>query len=599
MIANAPRIRRKHLFWAVGSLLIVAISVSLWVVPGYRDRKWESAAIRGQLPPLPDTADWPQVFTEALYAAWEAVAWRDGDVEGLDELASLYHANGFLEEAASCYRLLEDRESGEPRWPYLRALIHFDQGDLASGVELLEKTLSLEPNALHVLLKLGDAQLKSNQPESALDTYRTCLRLDRNNPYALLGMVRDRMRRGQTTDALLLLSRLVESSPEFGPGHMLMAQLYDRTGDTRKAKVSRALGSKYGRFHEPPDPWMDEVMRRCYDAYRLTVLADTQAHAGRTKQAMLYLDKAEAVAPDSPEVHTLRGLRLSELEDSEAAIEAFESAIKLSGHSTDAYIGLVRVYIAQGETAKAIQTARRGLTQFSESAKFHSILGEFLLQQDDLAQAEHHLRIALGKEPNELKTIKSFANLLLKQGRETEAMDLFQKLRQRSPLDVYSRVTLARHYVKHVAFDKAEAPIREAQELEPEDPELRKLTVDILTANGNRKAAAGQLPDAVATLSEAVRLDPTRFDLIRSIALIHANLQEWDAAEANLKTYLNMHSGDVKTWVVLGDVYWSAGKLTEARDRWRHAQRLAEKQKGTEELLAVIKARLGPSDPNP
>ena len=596
---NAPQIRRKHLVWAVGSLLIVATSVSLWVVPGYRDRKRESDAIREQLPPLPDTADWPQVFTEALNAAWDTVAWRDGDFEGLDELARLFHANGFLEEAASCYRLLEGREPGEPRWPYLRALIHFNQGDVTSGKEFLEKALSLKPNALHVLLNLGDAQLKSNQPESALDTYRTCLLLDRNNPYALLGMAREQMRRGETGDALLLLSRLVESSPEFAPGYMLMAQLYDQSGETRKAEVSRALGEERGRYNEPPDPWMDEVMDLCYDVYRLTVRADTERHAGRHESAGLILERAASLAPGDPDVHMLRGFHQQRTGELDKAIQSFESAIRLPGHRSDAYFGLARVFLMRRDHARSIQTARKGLEKFPDSVEIHAMLGEFLLQADSPAQAERHLNIALNRDPNQPNAIKSLANLRLKQGLEREAMEKFEEVRKLAPSDVSSRVTLARHYVKRGAFDKAEAPIREAQELEPEDTELRKLTVDILAANGNRKAAAGQLPDAVASLREAVLLDPSRLDLIRSIALIHANLQEWDAAAENLKTFLNKHSGDVKTWVVLGDVYWSAGNPAEARARWRHAQRLAENQNGAEELFAVIKARLGQRDPNP
>ena len=591
--------RRKFLLVAAFVVLIVTLCFGLWFGLGVAERKRESEAIRERLPAIPDTKGWPAAFSEAFREAESGISWRGDALESVKEYAMLFHANGYLEEAASCYLLLEEREPREPRWPYLQALVHLDRGDLASGQALLESVISLSPNTLHALLKLGDVRFKSNQSESALEAYRKSLRLDKDNPYALLGMAREKMRRGDAGEALPLLTRLVENNPEFGPGHRLLAQLYDRNGETRRAEVSRALGEKQSRYQEPPDPWMEEVMSYCYDVHRLTVLADTQRQPDRIKQALLYLDQAEAVAPDSPIIHTIRGFRLSELGDSDAAIESFESAIRLTGHSTDAYNGLARVYVALRDYAKAIETARRGLAEFPASRKFHSILGEFLLQQGDLAEAERHLRIALGKDPNETKTIKSFANLLLKQGHEAEAMDKFEKLRRLAPLDGYSRVTLAQHYVKQGEFEKAEAPIREAQELEPEDPKLRSLTVDILIANGNRKAAAGQLPDAVATLREAVRLDPTRLDLFRSMALIHAGLQEWDAAAENLKTYLDRYPGDAKTWVILGDVYWSAKDLSEARARWLHAERLAGEQNGADDLLAIIDARLGQLDQNP
>jgi tetratricopeptide (TPR) repeat protein len=575
------------------------LGAGLWFGLGRAEQKRERGSIRKSLPETPETEGWPATFTEALREAESEIFRRRSALVGVKELAMLFHANGFLDEAASCYRILEEREPGEPRWPYFQALLSFDRGDLASGQKHLVKTLALSPNAIHAILKLGDAQVKSNQPEPALDTFQSCLRLDSNNRYALLGMAREEMRRGKSDEALSLLARLVEYSPKFAPAHMLMAQLYDRAGESRKAKVSRALGAELGRYFEPPDPWMEEVLNRCYDMYRLTILAETARHAGRQERATFFLDRAATVAPGSPEVHTLRGLHALQTRDTEGAKKSFESAIRLAGHSTDAYLGLARVHLVRQDFSKAIQTAQMGLAEFPDSAKIHAVLGELHLQEDHTAQAERHLRISLREDPYQPKAIKSMANLLLKQGQEQDAMENFEEVRRLAPLDVYSRITLARFYTEKGDIDKAEAAFRELIELEPENPDLQKFMLDLLIEIGNRKAEAGRLATAVDYFREALALDPNRIEVNRSLALIHANLQEWDAAAENLKTYLDKRPDDAKTWVILGDVYWSARNLSEARARWRRAQRLAQNQNGAEELLDDINARLAqpPSTP--
>ena len=58
------------------------------------------------------------------------------------------------------------------------------------------------------------------------------------------------------------------------------------------------------------------------------------------------------------------------------------------------------------------------------------MLGGFLLKKGSLSQAEWHLRIALGKDPHNPNTIKFLGDMLLRQGRETEAMEQFRELRR-------------------------------------------------------------------------------------------------------------------------------------------------------------------------
>ena len=236
---RASRSHRTLLATLANAAPVGILGAILWIGFERAARVREAEQIRLPLPRLPDTEGWPEAFTEALRQADSNISRGEEALANAMRLAILLHANGFLEEAASCYRVLEEGEPNEPRWPYFRALIHFARGDLASGQEALESAVSLDPSAVHVLLKLGEVRFISGQLESALEAYWECLRLDTGNPYVLLGIAREKMRSAEAKGALSILADLLATTPEFAPAHMLMAQLYSRIGESPKAEASR------------------------------------------------------------------------------------------------------------------------------------------------------------------------------------------------------------------------------------------------------------------------------------------------------------------------------------------------------------------------
>ena len=95
-----------------------------------------SDAIHERLPAVPDTGDGPQALADAIRDAHERAQSDAGQeaMDGLRDLATLYHANDFVQEAEICYRLLGEVQPEEPRWLYLLAYLRLRSGD-AEGAE--------------------------------------------------------------------------------------------------------------------------------------------------------------------------------------------------------------------------------------------------------------------------------------------------------------------------------------------------------------------------------------------------------------------------------------------------------------------------------
>ena len=101
-----------------------------------------------------------------------------------------------------------------------------------------------------------------------------------------------------------------------------------------------------------------------------------------------------------------------------------------------------------------------------------------------------------------------------------ELAALFKRL-QRGPEAVAQWLRLARDLAKFRLFNRAQAPLREAIQEEPEDPNLRRYLIDALEANGDQEAAdqewerlaqlyegLGQLDEALACYQQVAERNP-------------------------------------------------------------------------------------------
>ena len=90
---------------------------------------WQTGRVQERiatlLPPLPALDAAPAALREQLTAAEAEARSHTHAQRGFARLARLYHANGFLDEAARCYAGLRQIEAAEPRWSHLPAAIRW------------------------------------------------------------------------------------------------------------------------------------------------------------------------------------------------------------------------------------------------------------------------------------------------------------------------------------------------------------------------------------------------------------------------------------------------------------------------------------------
>ncbi len=372
--------------------LVAALSIAtaLWVGP----RMWESQVTLASYRPAPPAlTTWPAEAQERIHAAdttarnlWHARS-------GFTDLARLYQANGFFDEALACYAGLREVEPGNARWSHLPAVILAGLGRLDEAEPLFLRAAELAPDYLPAHVRAADVLLKANRLDEAQQIYADALARFGEQPYALLGLARVAIARDEWTRAETLLQRAIATDPNFVGGLSLLATVLkqlnrDREADQIAARVHRR------EFVEMPDPWVDALMDYCYNPYYLSVAASAANFRREPGLAKRYLERAASLAPNPTPYLRQLGQLLYLTRDYAEASRHLAQAVALTPTDAEAWTVWANVLLAAGDRAAAYRVLADGLAHCPESGALRYVHGHLLSEDGQLPRAIEELRIA-------------------------------------------------------------------------------------------------------------------------------------------------------------------------------------------------------------
>lgn len=418
---------------AVMAALLIAAGAVAW--PAWRARVRHSALLAA-LPPRPECRAFPEAFSQRLATAEARVRVGPDRLAALAELARLYHANGFFDEAARAYRALLDAEPHNPRWPHLLAsiLASYGQGDEARP--LLERTVALAPQYLPARLRLAETLLKQNQLAAAAAAYGEALEREPGQAYALLGLARCAVAENRWPVAQQRLEQLARIHPDFGQGWKLLATVYAESGNEPAAARARARGDAASRFCAAPDPWLDELMRECYDPYRLGIQAETLMRTGRHSEALELFERALTLAPDDASLHRQLAALFTERKQPAQTRAHLERAVALAPRDADNWLALV------------VALRRAG----------------------DVEAFDRALAAGLKNCPDAIGLLYERGNRLAAAGQLDAALAAFQEIRRLQPNEAEIAVAMAELYLRLNRGDDAARELNAALAAAPENP---------------------------------------------------------------------------------------------------------------------------------
>lgn len=380
---------------------------------------------------------------------------------------------------------------------------------------------------------------------------------------------------GDVEQAKQYFATALELSPNNGYALVGNAQLVVKTGDLEQAKTQLLEAVKLAPNHAPG--W--------------SLLADAYINENEQDQALEALNEAVKLRPGNVDDRMSRAILLAQRKDFEDAL-ADANAMKNFGYGIPhgEYVKALTEYF-QGDFSKAKTHIQTVIAEKADFMGASCLLGGLLAQTKDYTQAEIALercrnqgranasihRIYAGvlavngkqqeaKEvlagilkvaPNDMRVVASLAKLELANNNPEKAVELLQIILKENEKNFAANFQLGRAFYQKQNVTEAEKAFATARSL---NPDARQAS--LVEATEHMKE--GRLKNALDTLEAANKSWPHDAQLLNLLAIVHASMNELDAAEKYLVQVIEKEPLHVSAATNLAKIYIESDRTIKA-----------------------------------
>jgi len=450
-----------------------------------------------------------------------------------------------------------------------RALLHLGVMELARGHKddaegILRKASSRESASVTNHMALANYYWALGRRGDAEAELRRVLEIDPREPRANRALAALYIASARVPDAEPLLKVLADSSTEPST-RFLLADYYvvterpDRATSIldpmlrdvatfAQAQLRLALVAHRAGGVARAEPIVDGTLRKePRHPGVLLMKARLLAERQRDDEALARVTDALAIEPRSAEAHYLAGTIYLATNKPTDAIAAFNEVLKLRPALVDALLRLSSLHLARGDADAAARFAAQAVRNAPQNPETHLALARALLARGNLVGAERELQPLVDANQKSAVVLTQWGRLLVMKRDVDGAREFFRKA---------------------IALDDAL--------LEPVD-QLVALEID-----------AGRAADAMRIVEPPLTKRPDDAALWFLAARVHAATGEPNRLESALLRVIQLDPSNLRAFGALGQFYYAAGKLPEARRQFETLARQMPRSAGAHTMLAIV-----------
>ncbi|WP_167882091.1 tetratricopeptide repeat protein [Leptospira semungkisensis] len=357
--------------------------------------------------------------------------------------------------------------------------------------------------------------------------------------------------------------------------------------DQEKSLALTVLGVIYdqsGRFPQAIDALQKAILRDPKNVYAYYNLTLAYKHNNQFSDARSTAMKAKEIAPDDPKISLMVGNLFNEINDPDAAIDAYKQG--LTSAPDDPYLtyNLAVSYFKKGEIPQAeeqfklvVLRARGGKL----AALSNSYLGNIAYNRGDYVASEHYFREAAVLSPNDAKALYNLSIVLKKNGKIEESLKYLELAKQTGANDPELFRSIAEGFEQ---LNQGEQSIDALQKGLKYNPNNLDLLFQLAETYYNR----GDLLAAEETYRRIV--DSTPGDSFTETALLNLGvvldqMERYGEAITYLNRVLDLNPKNAKAYYNIGLVYKHTGNGTQAIENFRKASYLDPNDLKSKEAL--------------
>ena len=477
--------------------------------------------------------------------AYKALAELDKDKpEGRSVLADFYSATGRMDEALAIYKEVVAKSPDYAQGHYRLAEIMLTRGDVAAARNEVANILKRDAKDRQAMTLRARIAMQSSEPsdlKAAIEDLREVLKQEPNSRPGLFFMAEANYRLGQIDQARSFAGELDRNYPDYLPGKLMQVQINLAGGDPRSALQSASqLQERLAKAS--PDRDTSPQMLAELRANTLVVHGSAALRLRDTKTARQDFLAARDAAPRSTDIYVnLAAVALAENKPDEAS-SFYNSALAIDGANFNSLRGLINIYAGQNKIDQAHARIDQALATQPNNASLHFLKGQAYGFERNAQGAEAEFRRALEIDGNYLAAYSALGVLFVNTNQQDRAIQEYQKIVERRPDNAAAYTLMGMLEMNRQNFDAAADYFRKA---------IAKDENSVFAANNLAWIYAvygkGNLDEAVRLAQSAVQASPQVPSFVDTLGWVYYKKGLYGAAAEQLKKAVSVDEAAART----------------------------------------------------
>jgi tetratricopeptide (TPR) repeat protein len=420
----------------------------------------------------------------------ELLARQPDDVDALILYGSIKQMRRETGAAIQAFEKVIRLDPAQEKIHSLLAGLYLEAKDLAGAERVLSAMIARFPESYDGHFLLGRVHQDRGRAAPAAKQFRKAAELDPESIEPLFELLKIAREGGKRDELLRISQEILERDPDNSRAQLELALYYRQSGMKAQAdQILRRLGEKsVSEF---------EVVLQLVQFY-----VDPKKYA----DALVLIQGMLAGAPDSPDLHHLKGFSLFGLKKNTEALPEFRQVTPESRFYSDAVVHIAFILQEQGKTAEAVEQLVAASRMNPENTEFKYYLGTIYEEAGQLDEAEKSLKEALDKDPRNSRYYFRLGVVYDKKSDKKASMDAMRKVLELDPQNASALNYLGYTYADlGENLDEAERLIQQALQLKPKDGYITDSLGWVFYKKGDYPRAMEYLKKAAALVPD----DPT------------------------------------------------------------------------------------------
>ena len=255
------------------------------------------------------------------------------------------------------------------------------------------------------------------------------------------------------------------------------------------------------------------------------------------------------------------------LNKNEDAKTAYEKALTIDPDQEDVYLLLGGIYMQENELDKALKNYQQLIHRFPESYAGHFFVGKIYLSQGKLKDAENKFQKTLALNPDLEEPRFELLNINKKLGNDKIVVQLYKDILKKNPKNIRATMELGLYYHEKGFAEKSQKLFMELGARSIIEKEIVRQAIQLYVDSK-------QYNDAIVVLEGMIKGAPEGSDLYYIAGIAYDGEKDKDAAIINYKKVAPDSRFYKDAVVQISFLYQEQGKIEQAIDYLEHVVRV-------------------------